>query len=473
MKTYNLAKIALIKHRPKMTRTNRQVFPLFAALCLSACAAHTIDSSPSPSKDVPMSFSLKASTPVSTAKWYESFGNPALNGLIETALQNNLDVVQATARLRQAGFLTDAVSATRLPAVGLQTESRASREENSDTETSVGAGVALDWEIDAFNRIGATVTARNLEEKAAADDIEAVRLSLSAEVAEAYFNAVAQNTQLRMLRLQSDTDGHLLDLIKQRQDAGIGTSVEVLQQQGQLADNDSLIPPTEANLRVFENRLDVLTGAAPDAVDRVNAAEDFKDVGTLPAIGIPSNLLLNRPDLRALKNQLVAQDAEIAAAIADRLPRITLSGSYMLAAGPDAGTGFAANAVAGLVQPLLDWGQRKAEVERNKALYEERLAGFTQAYLEAIEDVENALYQETKQREFIERLEARKNVLNDTLSAAQSIYTQGESDYLPVLNAVRDLRLVERSLVTQQLNLILYRIQLYRALGGQAYEGAA
>ena len=291
-----------------------------------------------------------------------------------------------------------------------------------------------------------------------------MRLALSAEVAEAYFNAVAQNLQLQLLKQQTGDDNKLLGLIQQRFDAGVGTNVEVLQQQSQLAENESLIPPAQSALRVYENRIDVLTGNAPDGADRTNDEDVFAQIGTLPPLGIPSDLLLSRPDLRAAQNRLIASDADIGAAIADRLPRITLNGSHIYSDGPIAGA--TTSILAGLVQPLLDWGARKAEVERNKALYEERLAAFTQLYLEAIEDTENALYQEDRQREFIARLDARRGMLSKTVQASESIYRQGESDYLPVLDAVQDLRAVERALISERRNLVLLRIQLFRALGG-------
>jgi len=439
---------------------------------VSACAPHTINDNPAPLRNAPATYSLQGPEgALPASNWYQSFNDAGLNALIETALQNNLDVAQAFARLKQAGFLTSFVAADRMPNVDALASADVSKQENSGSETIYGAGAALSWEVDAFNRIGSLVNARQAEEKAAAADIEAVRLSLSAEVAENYYGAIAQHVQLRVLQAQAQTDQQLLDLIRQRLDAGLGTNVEVLQQQSQLTDSQSLVPPAESQLRVFENRLDVLSGSAPDALNRTKAEDNFADLGTIPPIGVPSDILLNRPDLRVFKNLLIAQDNEIAAAIADRLPSVTLTGSYLLAAGPGASANYAGGALASLVQPLLDWGKRKAEVERNRALYEERLAAFTQAYLLALEDVENALYQETKQREYIKALEERSRVLNQTVLTAQSSYKEGQSDYLPVLNALKDLRAVDRDLVAQRLNLILYRIQLYRALGGQAYQG--
>jgi outer membrane protein TolC len=215
--------------------------------------------------------------------------------------------------------------------------------------------------------------------------------------------------------------------------------------------------------------LDVLTGQAPDAVDRVVEEDEFAKFSNLPFLGVPSDLLLNRPDLRALKNELIAADAEIAQAMAERLPRITLDGSYSYVDGP-AFTGPASFLLGSLVQPLLDWGLRKAEVERNKALYLERLAVFSQAYLVAIEEVENTLYQERKQRQFLNRLDNRRQFLASTVEETKDRYTNGLTDFLPVLDALKELQRLERIIVRQQRELVGFRIQLHRALGGAVRE---
>jgi outer membrane protein TolC len=120
-----------------------------------------------------------------------------------------------------------------------------------------------------------------------------------------------------------------------------------------------------------------------------------------------------------------------------------------------------------IVQPLLDWGARKAEVERSRALYVERLAAFSQAYLQAIEDVENTLYQERKQREFLDRLERRRHFLERTVEETRDRYTNGLTDFLPVLDAIKELQRIERIIVRQERALLGFRIQLHRALGGR------
>jgi outer membrane protein TolC len=122
-------------------------------------------------------------------------------------------------------------------------------------------------------------------------------------VTTAYFDAVGQRTQLLLLEQQIAVDRELLELTELRFEAGLTASVDVLQQSSVLAETESLVPPTEALLRVAENRLDVLIGQAPDAVDRVDDNDRFVDVKDLPFTGVPSDLLLNRPDLRALEKR--------------------------------------------------------------------------------------------------------------------------------------------------------------------------
>jgi outer membrane protein TolC len=162
--------------------------------------------------------------------------------------------------------------------------------------------------------------------------------------------------------------------------------------------------------------MDVLLGKAPDQEERTTADDRLASVGNLPPLGIPSDLLLHRPDLRAQRDRLVAADAAIGEAMAARLPRLTLTGSFFLVDSANA-SGPAGSLLAGLMQPLLDWGRRKAEVERNQALYEERLTTFTLTYLEAIEEVENILYRENRQREYVQLLDARRHILRSESEA--------------------------------------------------------
>jgi len=438
----------------------------FVAGLLAGCQSHLVDFSPEPLVKAEAEYSILSSQTKSSAQvWWAVFGDSKLDALIRQSLENNHDVLQAVARLAQASSLTRQAKALRFPQFDLEAVSRKEWRESGEQERLNLIGGALAWEVDVFNRLGSAALARQSEQVARLEDIEAVRLSLSAEVAEAYFDAVEQRNQLALLQSQIDTDRELLELIQLRFDSGLTASVDVWQQSSQLAEIESLIPPAEALLRSSENRLDVLIGQVPDAIDRVADADTFAEIGELPFLGVPSDLLLNRPDLRALRNELVAVDAEIGRAIAERLPLVLLDGSLLYQDGPDV-SGPAALVLGSLMQPLIDWGARKAEVERNRALYVERLAAFSQAYAEAIESVENTLYQERKQLEFIDRLERRRGFLERTVVEAKDRYANGLTDFLPVLSAIKELQQIERILLRQQRVLVGFRIQLHRALGG-------
>ncbi len=437
-----------------------------SAIFLAGCSVHTVNVSPEPMVYADEFSSVEApELPYTNENWWAVFDDPKLDGFILAGLENNYDVLQVIARLAQASALSQQARADRAPQIGVAADSEQTWREGGEREDFYRIGAAFSWEVDVFNRLKSIASARESEERARRDDVEAVRLRLSAEIAEAYFDAVGWRNQLALLEKQIVIDRDLLELTQLRFESGLTASVDMLQQSSQLADTESLVPAVEAALRVSENRLDVLMGYPPDGQDRVTDEDVFVDIKELPFIGVPADLLIRRPDLRALRNELVAADMEIGRAIAERLPQITLDGSFFYEDNllP---SGVAASLIGAFVQPLIDWGKRKAEVERNRALYVEELARFTQRYLEAIEDVENALYQERKQREFLKRLANRLRFLERTVQETTERYTNGLTDYLPVLDAVKELERLQRVIIQQERALLGFRIQLYRALGG-------
>lgn len=403
-----------------------------------------------------------------TSPWWSSFERPELNALIDQSLLQNFDLAQSVAVLKQARSIVKQTNSNRLPQLNAQGSTDKDWNGSDGQRATTDFGAALSWEVDIWNRIGAAAKADKLEAQARFEDVETVKLALSADVTRSYFGAVGAQQRIDLLREQLKLDRDLQGLLQLRLDNGVGTSVDVLQQKARVADSETLIPIAQSDLAVFENRLDVLLGQMPDAQRRVSKEETLNFTDDLPVISVPALLLLNRPDLRASRARLVAADENIAAAIADRLPRVALTGSFVFS--DNAGyTGPVSLIMGTFVQPLLDWGKRKAEVERNKALYEERLSAYTQLFLEAVEDVENALIREKKQREFLTKLNLQKEILQKTVSASEDRYTQGIDDYLPVINALQELRDVERDLVTEQFNLINIRINLFRAIGGPVH----
>jgi NodT family efflux transporter outer membrane factor (OMF) lipoprotein len=448
-------------------------FSFIAVILLSACVQHDLSYDVRPAVEVTGGFTYADSDANITTQqpWWEAFERDQLNELVTLSFQANQNVKKAAAVLKQAWNIKHRTNTDRLPTIDLDGNARKSWEESNGQRRQLEAGASLDWDVDIFNRIGYAIEADEYEARAKAEDLETVKLILSRNVVNAYFGAAAAHKQRQLLYEQLKLDRKLQDLLSLRLKKGVGTKVDLLRQQARVADAEALLPLAEADIIVFENRLDVLLGQAPDDKMRVPQSESLGFNESFPLVGVPAALLLNRPDLRAKYASLVAADAEIGAAIADRLPQLNLSGSYAFS--DDASfTGPVSLIMSSFVVPLLDWGKRKAEVNRNKALYEERLADYTQLYLEAIEEVESALIREQKQREFLRNLKKQIELLRQSVTSSEERFSQGVDDYLPVIDALQELRQIERDFITEQLTLIQTRIDLYVAIGGPLYHRA-
>lgn len=447
----------------------QSVFLSIASLFFTACSVHEVNKSPQDKLVIPKdySFSSQAFTESNISTfWYEAFADSELSSLITYAYKHNYDINQSIARIKAAMAIAKASSVASYPELYL--EALGTKPFISDeTQKSVLAGVGLSWEIDLFDKLENSAQSDVLESKALEEDYEALKLTLGSEIAIAYFGALSGYEALDLLHRQVELNEHYLKLLNLRYDHGIATNVEVLQQKARVAESKSLVSPILAIIRGYENRLDVLLGKAPDGQARVNKERSILNIVMPSNTGVPSDLLLSRPDLRAQLKRLIAADADIAVAIANRLPSLTIGGGAYYS-DTSSYSGALGLISASFLQPLLDWGARKAEVQRNKALYEEQLALFSSLYIKALEEVETAIYSEQQQVEYLKRLENRRDILQETLKATQLQYLEGISDYLPVINALVEFHEVERSLISAKYDLVLYRITLHRALGTKA-----
>ena len=220
---------------------------------MTGCSVHSVNVSPEPlvsAEEFPTAGSAEAQP--ANESWWKSFNDEKLNTLIQTGLENNYDVLQAVARLAQASALSRQSEAARLPQIGLAADGEQIWREGSDRENLTRIGAAFSWEVDVFNRLESISLARQSEQRARRDDVEAVRLRLSAEIAGAYFDAVGWRNQLALLEKQIIIDRDLLELTRLRYESGLTASVDMLQQSSQLAETESLVPPVEAALRVSE-----------------------------------------------------------------------------------------------------------------------------------------------------------------------------------------------------------------------------
>lgn len=439
----------------------------FLLLFFMGCSVHEPNVEPLPLVKPSPAYSLENSEKGKTRhSWWLDFKEPQLNQLILKALSGSLEVKQAAARLIQAQAYEKQARALRLPQIDIGAGAEQEWDEDGEFDSRNAIGALASWELDFFGGLKSRVLAQVYLKRAAEADIEVFRLGITQSVADAFFDVVEQRHQLKLLRQQLKTDRELLGLIKERFEHGLAARIDVLQQTSQVNEAQALIPLADAQLRIAENTLDILLGQAPDGKNRVSQKAAFPQTLERIKTGIPSDLLLRRPDLRRLQAEVVAADAEIGQAMAKRLPTLVIGGSSLFSAGTGS-SGVVSRILADLIQPLVDWGSREAEVRRSKAKFKEELLAFTQAYIEAVAEVENGLYQLKRQEEFLHLLDKRVNILEETLEEAKKRYATGLTDYLPVLDAAKELRRIEREQLRQKRRIVALQTGLLVALGGE------
>jgi NodT family efflux transporter outer membrane factor (OMF) lipoprotein len=273
--------------------------------------------------------------------------------------------------------------------------------------------------------------------------------------------------QKRLLEHQLQVNRTYLELIELRFRMSMVSALDVYQQKQIVEDIRAEIPLVEAEEQVLRHELALLLGKSPQTelnIVRVGLPEPVE----IPATGLPADLLSSRPDLRRAGMRLQAAEWQVAAARANRLPAISLT------AGAQYGRGdmdvlfdnWLLSLAGNLTAPIFDGNRRAAEVDRRQAIVDENLSAYRQAVLTAIKEVENALVNESKQREHIRGLQRVEVAARKALEEAGVRYRNGLTDYLPVLTQLLAVQRLERDLIRQRANLFNARVSLYRALGG-------
>jgi NodT family efflux transporter outer membrane factor (OMF) lipoprotein len=397
--------------------------------------------------------------------WWKTFQDPQLDALIREGLASNLELRALAARIEQADALVRRAGARLFPALDAGGEYDWQYDSSRDRDEEASSlGLDLSWEIDVWGRLRSARRAASLDAAAARWDRVGGRLLLSAAVAETYFEILEQRQQLDLLSRQEEVNETLLELTRLRFGQGQSSIVDVLQQREQLASTRARVPAVQAELDALEYSLDVLLGRPPGERTRLSS-RTIPPPPDLPAVGIPADLLLNRPDLLAARDRVHALDYRVGEALADRLPRLRVGGAVAGVGRPGIDS-LITSAFASAVGPLYDGGLRDAEIDRRRARLEEALADYSEAFLVAAGEVETALVRERKQAEQVTRLETQLAIAEQLLTETRNRYSQGLTDYLPVLAALVRVQELERDVITSRRRHLSLRVVLHRALGG-------
>ena len=453
-------------------RTTRLLILLFL-LPLTACAPFKPAPRPDGSALTPPSFSLEteAEERISTDRWWEEFKSPELNDLISRALSKNFDIRQAWARLEQARAAARKSGADLLPSLSGSAGGSETRYRNEGGPAmqsgDYSLGLSASYELDLWGRIRAARESDLLTMAATREDLNTAAITLAGEISTAWVNLLSNRTRQSLIKSQLTTNRTTLELLELRFDNSLSTAVDVLQQRTTVAQTKASLPPLEAEEQVLLHKLAILTGQPATSVPQITRSTLPEPI-PLPATGIPADLLVKRPDIRSAGLSLKAADWEISAAQADRMPALSLTGTAEYS-GDEINllfTNWAANLAGSLTGPIFDGNRRKAEVDRTLAVAREKLAAYEETVYTALQEVEDGLINERKQREYIAASEVQLATAQKALRAAREQYLNGVENYLTVLSNLLSVQSLEQNLIIRRAELLNYRIELYRSLGG-------
>jgi NodT family efflux transporter outer membrane factor (OMF) lipoprotein len=429
---------------------------------------------PKPPVVIPQSYGATSAGKL-PEQWWRDFRDPDLDKLVERSLRDNLQLRAAWARVRQARAVLRQASSGKWPQIDASASAtrRKLRFDFGDMGVitpvvntfTVSASAA--YEVDMWKRIGNGANAARLDALAVRDDVAATAIGLAADITDAWWDLVLQRARRKLMESQLKTSEQFLELTKLRFQQGMASALDVHQQNRALIGQRAQLALVDAAVKLLEHRLALLVGQPPRTVV-AGKRSDLPELPPLPGTGIPADLLQRRPDVRAARRRVEAADYRVAVAVADRLPALRLSAESSVQDSTIGGlfTSPLYALFAGLTAPLFDGGRRKAEVERNKAVVEERLLQYGQVLLLAITEVENALVQEKQQRIHIADLKKQVEVAKAALREARERYRAGLTDYLVVLTSLQALQNTELGLLNAERQALAYRVALCRALGG-------
>ena len=414
-------------------------------------------------------------------KWFEVFKDEQLQALLRTAIIQNYDVRQATARINAARAQLGLARADQFPnfaASGTLVTTRLPKDGSLQelppgTQRNISFGQVLlnllNFEIDIWGRVRKIKNARLADLRASEEDRNTVLATVVSTVAAAYLQLRELDLELDISQRTLTTREASLRIIKLRTDAGVATALDLRQAEQLVYSSRAAIPDVQRAIEQQENLINLLLGQNPGAIPRGRELVAQELTPTVPA-GLPSILLQRRPDIRSAEQSLVAANFSVEAARAAYFPRISLSGflggdSTALSAlftGAGSVWGFAPQ----VTQPIFTAGRLKSNVKLNKAQQESAIVGYQSTVQGAFREVSDALIAYRKKREERAQQEELVATLKDRSRLAYLRYDGGVGSLLDALDADRDFFNAQLGLAQVKLDELTAVVQLYRALGG-------
>jgi multidrug efflux system outer membrane protein len=418
------------------------------------------------------------------AVWWKSFDDPVLASLVERVMASNLDMKLAQARIRQARAVRGISVSGLGPAINAggsfqrsQTSLGGTLEgKNGVSDDGVIAnlyqtGFDAAWELDVFGGVRRGVEAADADLLAAEEDRNSIRVTLAAETAVNYINLRGYQQQIIIARNNLTAQQHNAGLTRKKYQAGLSSALDTVNADALAASTAAQIPLLESSAQQAIYSLSLLIAREPGTL-----LPELRVPSPIPAappsvpVGVPSELLRRRPDIRSAEARIHAATARIGVATADLFPKFTLSGSSGFQ-GSDSNSWLNWSNWFWSYGPSVNWqifntGKTLSNIELNKALEEQSFISYQQTVLTALQEVDNALIASAKEREHYQALSTAVAANRKAVFLATELYRHGQSDYLNVLIAQRSLYTSEDALVQSTRTVSTNLVALYKALGG-------
>lgn len=456
------------------------LIPPLLTLCLTACAVGP--EYKAPQSHVQDNWASAATMSVSqdavTATWWRVFNDPLLEKYTQASLENNKDIKIALANLRQARAFTSETNALFSPSVDNTNSASRSKTGSALSTNNTGrirnlfdVGFDASWEIDIFGANRRAFESAEAQAGSALAYYQGVQLATLSEVARNYFEARGLQKRIAITTKNAKLQKQTYDVVKARRDVGEASEFDLSRSRGTYQLTRSRIPNLDASLKESIFKLSVLLGQAPEAL-----LEEMSVIQPLPIpldivpVGLRSDILRRRPDVRMAEQDLAASVADIGVETAELFPKFAITGDIGLQAQTFGNLFNAANGIwslGSLAQwSVFDGGAIRARIAGAEAASDAALASYEKAVLTALSDTETALTRYGLELETRKQLEESVQSLRQSMALAKELFDAGEIDYLAVLDSARELTAIEDDLVTSETQSITKLIALYTALGG-------
>ncbi|MCE5334076.1 MAG: efflux transporter outer membrane subunit [Desulfobacteraceae bacterium] len=454
-----------------------------------------------PQKWVEVSQGVSTDEPADAARWWTVFNDPTLDWLIARSMDANKDLKLARARVLEARAQRVSVASGLFPTLSGK-GSYTINKESSTTSPASGASQQLSqmipgysassgsnggtfsngldlfqgeldasWELDFFGRVRRSVEAASADLAASQENYRDTLVTLLSEVSVNYLTLRGAQLRLVITKKNMEAMRQTVQLTQEKFAAGLSSDLDVSQAKAQLATTEAQVPSLETTVRQSIYRLATLLGSPPDPL--VARLSEYAEIPGIPPevpVGLPSDLLRRRPDVRRAEWQLAAATARIGVATADLYPRFSLTGALGQASMDLADITRSASSFWSF-GPSFNWnlftaGKVRAEIEAQKARTEQALATYEKAILTAIQDVESALVAYSKEQARRQSLVAAVESSQRAYDISSELYARGLVDFLRVLESQRALYVNEELLAVSEQQVSGNLVALYKALGG-------